>query len=132
MGACLGLPAERVHSGLTRWPYLAVLRAKVLTSPPPSPALASPFVPSSTPLGCAPVVSVSTCPTLAVPRGYQCGLDVHGVRRDQQERPELRHGSVDFAAPSTFNNRATPQAPIHVFLVDVSYNAVANGSLEVR
>lgn len=67
----------------------------------------------------------------AVPRGYQCGLDVHGVRRDQQERPELRHGSVDFAAPSTFNNRATPQAPIHIFLVDVSYNAVANGSLEV-
>jgi hypothetical protein len=54
------------------------------------------------------------------------------VRRDQQERPELRHGSVDFAAPSTFNNRATPQAPIHVFLVDVSFNAVANGSLEVR
>ena len=50
---------------------------------------------------------------------------------DKSERAELRYGSVEFAAPSTFNNRATPQAPIHVFLIDVSYHAVSNCSLEV-
>jgi protein transport protein SEC24 len=65
-----------------------------------------------------------------VPRTYQCGLDQYGRRRDFYERPELRFGSCDFAVPAAYNVRATPQVPTFVFIVDVSFHAVANGALQ--
>ena len=67
-----------------------------------------------------------------MPRTYQCGLDQYGRRRDFLERPELRFGSVDFAVPASYLVRATPQVPVFVFVVDVSFYAVANGSVQVR
>jgi protein transport protein SEC24 len=75
-----------------------------------------------------------TCPFCTmvnqVPRTYQCGLDQYGRRRDFYERPELRFGSCDFAVPAAYNVRATPQVPTFVFIVDVSFHAVANGALQ--
>lgn len=64
-----------------------------------------------------------------VPRPYQCALDQYGYRRDLPERPELTRGSVDFAAPPSYLVRSTPQAPIFVFVVDVSFTAVQNGAV---
>ena len=71
------------------------------------------------------------CVIRAVPRTYQCGLDQYGRRRDHNERPELRFGSCDFAVPASYNVRAAPQIPTFVFVVDVSFYAVANGALQV-
>lgn len=41
-------------------------------------------------------------------------------------RPELNHSVVDFVAPTEYMVRP-PQALVYVFLIDVSYPAVASG-----
>lgn len=47
-------------------------------------------------------------------------------RRDKSQRPELCKGSVELVAPGEYMVRP-PQAPVYVFVMDVSYAAVASG-----
>uniref|UniRef100_A0A7S1CB04 Protein transport protein SEC24 n=1 Tax=Bicosoecida sp. CB-2014 TaxID=1486930 RepID=A0A7S1CB04_9STRA len=63
-----------------------------------------------------------------VPSAYFAPLDDKGVRTDVAERPELSRGSVEFVAPSEYMVRP-PQAPVYMFVIDVSYNAVASGAV---
>ena len=46
-----------------------------------------------------------------------------------QSRPELSHNIVEYIAPSDYMVRA-PQAPVFVFVVDVSFAAVKCGMLD--
>ena len=59
---------------------------------------------------------------------YICDLDADGNRRDRMERPELHLGAVEIVAPAEYMVRP-PQPPVFLFLVDVSYTAVASGML---
>jgi protein transport protein SEC24 len=43
------------------------------------------------------------------------------------ERPELRFASVEYIAPTEYMVRP-PQPCVHVFLIDVSVAAIANGN----
>ena len=61
-----------------------------------------------------------------VPHDYFAHLDSEGQRRDRLERPELSKGSVELVAPSEYMLRP-PQAPVYLFVVDVSAPAVASG-----
>jgi protein transport protein SEC24 len=63
-----------------------------------------------------------------VPHEYFSHLDEDGNRRDKAQRPELSQGSVELVAPSEYMLRP-PQAPVYVFVLDVSQNAVASGML---
>lgn len=66
-----------------------------------------------------------------VPNAYFCQLDQEtGQRRDVEQRPELRKGSVELVAPGEYMVRP-PQPPVYVFLIDVSPNAVASGLVSV-
>eukprot|EP00049_Salpingoeca_infusionum_P009599 m.162776 g.162776 ORF g.162776 m.162776 type:complete len:824 (+) comp14378_c0_seq10:2-2473(+) len=73
-----------------------------------------------------------TCPFCQTPNdvsdSYFCNLDHTGQRHDIRERPELLRGTVDFVAPATYCARP-PQVPANLFLIDVSYNGVQNGSV---
>jgi len=60
-----------------------------------------------------------------VPGHYFSNLDGHGKRRDIAVRPELTHGSVDFVATQEYIMRP-PNPPAYIFLIDVSYAAVAS------
>jgi len=62
------------------------------------------------------------------PPSYICDLDHTGQRRDRMERPELHCGAVEFVAPAEYMVRP-PQPPVFLFLIDVSYQAVASGML---
>lgn len=68
-------------------------------------------------------------PPNTVPAVYFCPLDDTGTRTDISERPELQRGSVEFVAPAEYMVRP-PQAPVYVFVIDVSYNAVASGAVK--
>ena len=62
-----------------------------------------------------------------VPAPYFHPLDpATGQRRDKYERMELCKGSVEFVAPGEYMVRP-PQPAVYVFVVDVSYAAVAAG-----
>mmetsp|Transcript_2959 Transcript_2959/g.4320 ORF Transcript_2959/g.4320 Transcript_2959/m.4320 type:complete len:922 (+) Transcript_2959:319-3084(+) len=61
---------------------------------------------------------------------YYSPPDDKGVRVDIDERKELTHGSVEFYAPKEYGS-SVPKAPVYVFLIDVSYNAIQNGSVEI-
>ena len=63
-----------------------------------------------------------------VPNEYFCELDADGLRRDRLERPELHLGTVEFVAPQEYMVRP-PQPPVYLFVVEVSYTAVASGML---
>lgn len=65
-----------------------------------------------------------------VPNAYYCTLDGAGVRNDIAERPELQKGQVEISAPAEYMVRP-PQAPVFVFVIDVSHTAVASGMLQV-
>jgi protein transport protein SEC24 len=65
-----------------------------------------------------------------VPMEYQRPVDSAGRRRDRNERAELCLSSVEFTAPPSYLLRA-PSAHSIVFLVDVSYQAVSSGALNV-
>jgi len=62
------------------------------------------------------------------PAPYFAPCDEAGVRVDARDRPELCTGSVEFIAPAEYMVRA-PQPPVYVFVLDVSYTAVAMGVL---
>lgn len=72
----------------------------------------------------------NVCGTLNdVSNEYYCPLDGNNVRKDIGERPELTRGTVEFVAPQEYMVRA-PQPPVYIFVIDVSYNAVASGMLQ--
>jgi protein transport protein SEC24 len=56
-------------------------------------------------------------------------LDEHGKRADRFDRPELSKGAVEYIAPGEYMVRP-PQAPVFVFVIDVSYTAVVTGLLD--
>jgi protein transport protein SEC24 len=56
-------------------------------------------------------------------------LDSSGRRADRYEHPELCCGSVDYIAPAEYMVRP-PQAPVFVFLIDVTAAAVASGMVD--
>ncbi len=64
-----------------------------------------------------------------LPRWYHCNLDEFGHRRDQDTRPEIGCGSVEFEVPPVYSVRP-PQLPVFVFLIDVSLRSIATGLLE--
>lgn len=66
--------------------------------------------------------------TNEVPSLYFSHLDEDGQRRDKADRPELSKGSVELVAPSEYMLRP-PQAPVYVFVLDVSATAVQSGML---
>ena len=47
-----------------------------------------------------------------------------------EERPECVNSTVEFIAPSEYMSRP-PQAAQYLFIIDVSYNAVQSGYLEI-
>ena len=57
---------------------------------------------------------------------YFAHLDSAGNRIDTDQRPELCKGQVEFVAPAEYMVRP-PQAPVYVFVIDVSYMAVSTG-----
>lgn len=64
-----------------------------------------------------------------VPVDYFCTLDANGQRRDVHERPELRHGTVEFLASQEYMVRP-PMPPTYFFALDVSAQAVSSGFLQ--
>ena len=64
-----------------------------------------------------------------VPSQYFCHLDANNQRRDKDQRPELSCGSVELVAPAEYMVRP-PQAPVYVFVIDVSVAAVQSGMLQ--
>lgn len=51
------------------------------------------------------------------------------TRKDINERPELTRGTVEVVAPQEYMVRP-PQPPVYMFVIDVSYNAVASGMVQ--
>lgn len=64
-----------------------------------------------------------------VPSVYYCPLDEQGRRTDLADHPELTRGSVEVVAPAEYMVRP-PQAPVYMFVIDVSHQAVESGMLE--
>lgn len=64
-----------------------------------------------------------------VPSVYYCPLDESGQRTDLGEHPELTRGSVEIVAPAEYMVRP-PQAPVYMFVIDVSHQAVDSGMLQ--
>lgn len=63
-----------------------------------------------------------------VPHDYFSHLDANGERKDKDKRAELSKGSVELVAPSEYMLRP-PQAPVYLFVLDVSSAAVSSGML---
>lgn len=64
-----------------------------------------------------------------VPSDYFGAIDMStGRRLDEDSRPELSCGSVEFVAPQEYMVRA-PMPPVYFFMIDVSAEAVASGVL---
>tara|TARA_B110000091_G_scaffold204562_1_gene239375 strand:+ start:2518 stop:3057 length:540 start_codon:yes stop_codon:yes gene_type:complete len=59
-----------------------------------------------------------------VPNPYFCHLDASGKRSDVEQRPELIKGQVEYVAPQEYMVRP-PQPPVYLFVLDVSYHAIA-------
>ncbi|KAL1921511.1 uncharacterized protein VTP21DRAFT_11227 [Calcarisporiella thermophila] len=64
-----------------------------------------------------------------VPQEYFCNLDMMGRRLDFEQRPELRHGTVEFTVPREYSSR-DPAPGAYVFAIDVSWNSIQSGMLE--
>lgn len=63
-----------------------------------------------------------------VPAEYFQHLDHTGQRMDRYERPELVLGTYEFIATKDYcRNNTYPKPPAVVFVIDVSYNNVKNG-----
>lgn len=68
----------------------------------------------------------------AVEEGYFAHLDHTGRRTDIQHRPELFLGTYEFVATKPYcKNGVAPKEPAFLFMLDVSYNAISNGLVEV-
>ncbi|XP_010732477.3 protein transport protein Sec24C isoform X2 [Larimichthys crocea] len=67
-----------------------------------------------------------------VPPHYFQHLDHTGKRVDCYDRPELSMGSYEFLATVDYcKNNKLPQPPAFIFLIDVSYNAVKSGMVNI-
>ncbi|XP_076154025.1 protein transport protein Sec24C [Alosa pseudoharengus] len=67
-----------------------------------------------------------------VPPHYFQHLDHTGKRVDCYDRPELSMGSYEFLATVDYcKNNKLPQPPAYIFLIDVSYNAVRSGMVNI-
>ncbi|KAL0984102.1 hypothetical protein UPYG_G00137110 [Umbra pygmaea] len=67
-----------------------------------------------------------------VPPHYFQHLDHTGKRVDCYDRPELSLGSYEFAATVDYcKNNKLPQPPSFIFFIDVSYNAVKSGMVNI-
>ncbi|XP_028975646.2 protein transport protein Sec24C isoform X2 [Esox lucius] len=67
-----------------------------------------------------------------VPPHYFQHLDHTGKRVDCYDRPELSLGSYEFVATVDYcKNNKLPQPPSFVFFIDVSYNAVKSGMVNI-
>uniref|UniRef100_A0A8C3AQH1 SEC24 homolog C, COPII coat complex component n=1 Tax=Cyclopterus lumpus TaxID=8103 RepID=A0A8C3AQH1_CYCLU len=67
-----------------------------------------------------------------VPPHYFQHLDHTGKRVDCYDRPELSLGSYEFLATVDYcKNNKIPQPPAYIFLIDVSYNAVKSGMVNI-
>uniref|UniRef100_A0A0K0CX93 Vesicle coat complex copii subunit sec24/subunit sfb2 n=1 Tax=Angiostrongylus cantonensis TaxID=6313 RepID=A0A0K0CX93_ANGCA len=63
---------------------------------------------------------------------YFAHLDHTGRRTDIEHRPELFLGAYEFIATKQYcKNGLPPKEPAFIFMVDVSYNAIQNGMLQV-
>ncbi|XP_052892317.1 protein transport protein Sec24D [Anopheles moucheti] len=70
--------------------------------------------------------------TTEVPPGYFQHLDHTGQRMDKYERPELVLGTYEFVATKEYcRNSTPPKPPAMVFLIDVSYNNVKSGLVQL-
>uniref|UniRef100_A0A182JZM1 Protein transport protein Sec24C n=1 Tax=Anopheles christyi TaxID=43041 RepID=A0A182JZM1_9DIPT len=70
--------------------------------------------------------------TTEVPQGYFQHLDHTGQRMDKYERPELVLGTYEFMATKEYcRNNTPPKPPAMVFLIDVSYNNVKSGLVQL-
>ncbi|XP_059615793.1 protein transport protein Sec24C [Phlebotomus argentipes] len=66
--------------------------------------------------------------TTEVPPEYFQHLDHTGQRMDKYERPELVLGTYEFVATKDYcRNNTPPKPPAMIFLIDVSYNNVKSG-----
>ncbi|XP_066585549.1 protein transport protein Sec24C [Prorops nasuta] len=66
--------------------------------------------------------------TTEVPAEYFQHLDHTGQRMDRYERPELMLGTYEFIATTDYcRNNTLPNPPAIVFVIDVSYNNVKSG-----
>lgn len=65
---------------------------------------------------------------LIVPAEYFQHLDHTGQRMDRYERPELILGTYEFMATKDYcRNNIFPKPPAIIFVIDVSYNNVKSG-----
>ena len=64
-----------------------------------------------------------------VPPEYFAPTDPSGVRVDRDQRPELKLGTVEFVVPKEYWTRE-PVGLRHIFLIDVSQEAINRGFLE--
>lgn len=63
---------------------------------------------------------------------YFAHLDHTGRRTDISYRPELYLGSYEFVATKPYcKNGLKPKDPAFIFMLDVSYNAIRNGLVEL-
>ncbi|XP_058056951.1 protein transport protein Sec24C [Anopheles bellator] len=70
--------------------------------------------------------------TTDVPPGYFQHLDHTGQRMDKYERPELVLGAYEFVATKEYcRNNKPPCEPAMLFLIDVSYNNVKSGLVQL-
>ncbi|XP_071455652.1 protein transport protein Sec24C [Hetaerina americana] len=70
--------------------------------------------------------------TTEVPPEYFQHLDHTGVRVDRFERPELILGAYEFVATKDYcRNNVFPQPPAFIFLIDVSYNNIKSGMVQL-
>ncbi|ETN83329.1 Sec23/Sec24 trunk domain protein [Necator americanus] len=75
-------------------------------------------------------IDVNSC--LLVEDVYFAHLDHTGRRTDIDHRPELFLGAYEFIATKQYcKNGLPPKEPAFIFMIDVSYNAVQNGMLQV-
>lgn len=59
---------------------------------------------------------------------YLCYLDDQGKRTDQDSRPELKRGTVDYIAPSDYSD-TTPSTPATVFVIEATQRSLQSGFL---
>lgn len=70
--------------------------------------------------------------TTDVPSEYFQHLDHTGQRMDKYERPELVLGTYEFVATKDYcRNNIPPRPPAMVFVIDVSYNNVKSGLVQL-
>lgn len=70
--------------------------------------------------------------TTEVPAEYFAHLDHTGLRVDKYERPELCLGSYEIVATRDYcKNNIFPLPPAFIFIIDVSYNNIKNGVVQL-